>query len=89
MCDVSGVGAFTKVYGGRKRDGTCPNHFCPASGSVIRNCLQTLEEINWVQKHPDGGRMLSKQGRKDLDRIASQIKQKQAQNLLPVPVVIG
>jgi small subunit ribosomal protein S19e len=63
-----------KVYGRNRRRGSRPNHFAKASGSVIRKALQTLEGIKWVEKHPDGsGRRLSKQGREDLDRLASQI----------------
>jgi len=75
MRSPAGVGAFTTIYGGRKRRGTQPPHFCKGSSSVVRKCMQTLEAIKWVEKFPDGGRVLSKQGRKDLDRIASQIKQ--------------
>ncbi|VDK45625.1 unnamed protein product [Anisakis simplex] len=72
----TGVGALRRVYGGNKRHGVAPNHFAQASGSVIRKALQTLEAIKWVEKHPDGnGRILTKQGRKDLDRIASQMRQ--------------
>nr|P24494.1 RecName: Full=Small ribosomal subunit protein eS19G; AltName: Full=40S ribosomal protein S19G; AltName: Full=Eliminated protein NO. 1 [Ascaris suum]pir/A39106/ ribosomal protein S19.e - common roundworm [Ascaris lumbricoides]AAA29369.1 eliminated protein No. 1 [Ascaris lumbricoides] len=72
----TGVDALRLVYGGSKRRGVVPNHFAKASGSVIRKALQTLEAIKWVQKHPDGnGRVLTKQGRKDLDRIASQMRQ--------------
>uniref|UniRef100_A0A914ZZY8 Ribosomal protein S19 n=1 Tax=Parascaris univalens TaxID=6257 RepID=A0A914ZZY8_PARUN len=71
-----GVGALRRVYGGSKRRGVIPNHFAKASGSVIRKALQTLEAVKWVLKHPDGnGRMLTGQGRKDLDRIAAQIRQ--------------
>jgi small subunit ribosomal protein S19e len=68
-----GVGALRKVYGTNRRRGSRPNHFSKSSGAVIRKALQTLEGINWVEKHPDGGRRLSKQGRQDLDRLASQI----------------
>ena len=69
-----GVGSFRKVYGGNQRRGTAPNRFSLASGSVIRKALQTLEGLKWVEKSPKGGRQLSKQGRKDLDRIASQLR---------------
>ncbi|VDO80163.1 unnamed protein product [Soboliphyme baturini] len=75
----AGVGAFKKIYGGRKRRGSAPAHFCRASGSVARKCLQTLEAIKWAEKHPTGGRRLSVQGRKDLDRIATHMKQAQKQ----------
>ncbi|KRX53916.1 40S ribosomal protein S19S, partial [Trichinella britovi] len=70
----TGVGAFRKVYGGRKRNGSAPAHFCLASSNVIRKCLQALEEIKWIEKAPNGkGRILTSTGRRDLDRIASQI----------------
>ncbi len=37
--------------------------------------MQTLEALKWVEKDSDkGGRRLTRQGRKDLDRIASQMK---------------
>jgi small subunit ribosomal protein S19e len=73
---VPGVGTLRRVYGGTHRHGVAPNHFSKASGSVIRKAMQTLEAIKWVEKHPeDGGRILTKQGRKDLDRIASQLRQ--------------
>lgn len=69
-----GVGAFTKIYGGRKRNGTVPSHFCPSSASIARRVLQALENLKLVEKDPTGGRRLTSQGRRDLDRIASQIK---------------
>ena len=70
----AGVKSFKKIYGARKRNGTAPPHFCIAAGGALRKCLQTLEGINWVEKHPEGGRVLTKTGRKDLDRIASHIR---------------
>jgi len=72
----TGVGALRRVYGGKHRHGVTPNHFSKGAGSAIRKALQTLEALKWVEKHSDGrGRVLSKQGRKDLDRIASQLRQ--------------
>ncbi|KAI3413434.1 40S ribosomal protein S19G [Globodera pallida] len=63
------------VYGGNKRRGVAPNHFSKASGAVIRKALQSLEELKWVEKDAaTGGRKLTKQGQKDLDRIASQLR---------------
>ncbi|CAD6186345.1 unnamed protein product [Caenorhabditis auriculariae] len=72
----AGVGAFKRVYGGNKGRGVAPNHFQTATGNAIRKAIQALEKINWVEKHRDGkGRVLSKQGRKDLDRIATELRQ--------------
>lgn len=68
-----GVGGVKKIYGARQRNGSCPSHFCRADGAVARRAVQALENIKLVEKHADGGRKLSAQGQRDLDRIASQI----------------
>ncbi|CAB3410841.1 unnamed protein product [Caenorhabditis bovis] len=71
----AGIGAFKKIYGGNKRRGVAPNHFQTASGNCLRKAIQQLEKLKWVEAHPDGkGRVLSKQGRKDLDRIATTLR---------------
>ncbi|QQP54581.1 40S ribosomal protein S19 [Caligus rogercresseyi] len=68
-----GVNTVRKIYGVRKNNGSCPSHWSRGSGTVARKALQTLEELKLVTK--DGhGRVLTAQGRRDLDRIASQIK---------------
>jgi len=67
----------TKIFGTRKSNGSSPSHFCRSSGSVARKALQALEGIKLVEKVPEGtGRRLTSQGRRDLDRIAVQIKPK-------------
>ena len=71
-----GVGAFTRVYGGRKNNGTAPSHFSISSCSVSRRVLQSLETLKIVEKDPNGGRRLTATGRRDLDRIASQLRTK-------------
>ena len=35
--------------------------------------MKGLEEMKLVAKHPDGGRMITSAGRRDADRIASQV----------------
>jgi len=72
----AGVKSFAKIYGGRKNNGTCPSHFCGGSRSVARKALQTLEALKLVEKDANGGRRLSQQGQRDLDRIAAQIAAK-------------
>ncbi|CAN1294579.1 40S ribosomal protein S19-1 [Linum perenne] len=44
-----GVGAFRRIYGGSKRNGSRPPHFCKSSGAVARHILQQLEKVNIVQ----------------------------------------
>ena len=69
----TGVGAFSKVYGAKKRRGTLPGHFCRSSRGVIRGCLKQLQKIGVLEAMPEGkkgGRRLTKQGQQDCDRIA-------------------
>merc|ERR1712128_218516 len=84
-----GVGAITKIFGARMRRGTRPSHFCVASGSVARKALQTLEQLKLVEKAPNGGRILTSQGHRDLDRIAAQMKKIKAAPKEAAPVIIA
>lgn len=59
---------------GRERRGTKPSHYCTSSGSVARKALQTLETLKLVEKTANGGRILTSQGQRDLDRIAAQVR---------------
>ncbi|KAJ6826176.1 40S ribosomal protein S19-like [Iris pallida] len=68
-----GVGGFQKIYGGRKRNGSRPPHFCKSSGAVARNILQQLQAMNIIDIDPKGGRVITSQGRRDLDQVAGRI----------------
>ncbi|EDM08063.1 rCG54023, isoform CRA_a [Rattus norvegicus] len=70
----AGVGSMTKIYGGRQRNGVRPSHFSRGSKSVARRVLQALEGLKMVEKDQDGGRKLTPQGQRDLDRIAGQVR---------------
>ncbi|GMT01877.1 hypothetical protein PENTCL1PPCAC_24051, partial [Pristionchus entomophagus] len=71
-----GVNTFRNIYGSKLRRGVQPNSYAKASGCVIRKALKSLEALKWVDKSEDGkGRILSKQGRKDLDRISADLRQ--------------
>lgn len=50
----AGVGALTKIFGGRKRRGTKPSHFQRGSASIARKSLQTLESLKMVDKDQSG-----------------------------------
>jgi len=79
-----GCQTVTKIFGTIKSNGSSPSHFCRSSGSVARKALQALEGIKLVEKVPESsGRRLTSQGRRDLDRIAAQMKTKSK----PAPVV--
>jgi len=68
-----GVGALRNRYGGRVNRGTRPSHHAISSGSVERKVLQALEKINVLEKDSDGGRKITSDGQRDLDRIAGQV----------------
>lgn len=67
----------------RKRNGVRPSHFCRSSSGIARKVLQSLEQMKLIEKAENNGRRLTSQGKRDLDRIAAQVKQakkkKQAQ----------
>lgn len=65
-----GIGALTKLHGGSKNNGFMPSHHANASGSVQRKAVQGLEGIGVLEKDPKGGRRISQDGMRDLDRIA-------------------
>ncbi|CAN0878613.1 40S ribosomal protein S19-1 [Linum grandiflorum] len=69
-----GVGAFRRIYGGSKRNGSRPPHFCKSSGAVARHILQQLEAVNIVEVVPTGrGRRITSNGQRDLDQVAGRI----------------
>merc|ERR1712032_49659 len=68
-----GVGGLRKLYGGSKRRGSRPNHFGKASGSIIRHILKQLEDLKIVKECEKGGREITSDGQRDLDRIAGRI----------------
>ena len=72
-----GVGAFKRIFGGRKMRGTAPEHFGTGSGSIARHILKELETLKIIEKVPNAkGRRITPQGQRDLDSIAGQIGMK-------------
>ena len=49
-----GVGAFRRIYGGSKRNGSRPPHFCRSSGAILRHILQQLQKMNIIDLDPKG-----------------------------------
>ncbi|QPG76293.1 ribosomal protein S19B [Brettanomyces nanus] len=67
-----GVGKLNKLYGGAKNRGFRPAKHFDASGSVNRRVVQALEKIGVLEASSKGGRKISENGQRDLDRIAAQ-----------------
>jgi len=73
----TGVGAFTKVYGGASHNSVRTPHFRKAAKGVIRHVLQQLAELDIVAKRKDQkGRWITRNGQRELDTIAGQVMSK-------------
>jgi len=68
-----GIGALAKLHGGRNRRGNRPSHHGDASSSVQRKICQSLEKLGVLEQGPNGGRRISQDGQRDLDRIATSV----------------
>lgn len=68
-----GVGKLNKLYGGAINRGFRPSHHKNASGSINRRVLQSLEKLGLLEQGPNGGRRISENGQRDLDRIAVEL----------------
>ncbi|CAD6574034.1 MAG: 40S ribosomal protein S19 [Tremellales sp. Tagirdzhanova-0007] len=68
-----GVGALAKLHGSKNRRGNRPSHHRDSSTGVQRNVVQALEKIGVLEQATDGGRKISQDGMRDLDRIATAV----------------
>lgn len=68
-----GIGALTKLHGGRNRRGNRPSHHANSSAAVQRKVCQSLEKIGVLEQSDNGGRRISQDGQRDLDRIATAV----------------
>ena len=68
-----GIGALIKLHGGRNRRGNRPSHHAKASAAVQRKVCQSLEKIGVLEQTENGGRRISQDGQRDLDRIATAV----------------
>ncbi|OLY82614.1 40S ribosomal protein S19-A [Smittium mucronatum] len=68
-----GVGALTKLHGGRYRRGTRPSIHASGAGGVARRALQALEKVGILEKDKNGGRKISSHGQRTLDRISIRV----------------
>lgn len=69
-----GVGRLRKVHGSAKNRGSRPSKHVAASGSVDRKVFQALEKIQVLERDEEkGGRRITQQGQRDLDRIAQTV----------------
>ena len=72
----TGVGGLCKLHGSKKNKGHRPGRHVDASGSVIRKALQALEKAGVVAVGGEKGRVVSANGKRDLDQVAVLCSQK-------------
>ena len=68
-----GINELCKEYGGGKPLGYGAAHHRDAGGAIIRNAVQGLEKLGYVEKIEKKGRVISKPGMQKLDRLATEI----------------
>lgn len=69
-----GIEHLRAEYGGRKDYGVKPEHAVKGSGSIVRKALQQLEAAGLVETVKGKGRVVSREGRRLLDRLSAEIK---------------
>lgn len=68
-----GINGLRSEYGGGKPSDYGAAHHRYAGGAIIRNAVHELERLNYIQKSAKNGRIVSKDGMKKLDVLASSI----------------
>lgn len=70
-----GIGGLRTKYGGTTRSvhGYGFAHHVDSGGAIIRNAVHALESLGYIEKHSNGGRIISSSGMKKIDLAATQI----------------
>lgn len=68
-----GVADLKVAYGGRKKVGYNLAHHRDAGGAIVRKALQQLEASGYIVKVQGKGRLVSSDGMKKMDRLATEI----------------
>ena len=68
-----GVADLKVAYGGRKKVGYNLAHHRDAGGAIVRKALQQLEASGYIVKVQGKGRLISSEGMKKMDRLATEI----------------
>jgi small subunit ribosomal protein S19e len=85
-----GVQKLRTKYGGKKNRGHQPSIFRKGSGSVIRKALQQLDKAGFTKFEEKGvhkGRIITKEGKLFLKKVADSIKPKVKKEAKPVEEV--
>ena len=69
-----GISRLRSEYGGRIDRGARPEHARKGGGAIIRRALQQLEAAGLVETLRNRGRVVTRGGRRLLDRLATEVK---------------
>ena len=67
------MGRLANYYGDKFRRGVRPSKHLKASTGIIRNALQGLQKLGYVQVS-ESGRRITKVGQKEADTVATGLK---------------
>ncbi len=70
-----GVERLRSEYGGRQDRGAMKERAVKGSGAIVRLALKQLEAAGLVDRVGNRGRVVSREGRRLLDRLSTQIKE--------------
>ena len=69
-----GISTLRLYYGGKKSGRSRPKHFMRGGGNILRKALQQMESVGLVKSIPKKGRVITDEGRSQLDKLANEIK---------------
>ncbi len=69
-----GIEKLRSEYGGRLDRGAKPEHARKGSGAIVRKALQQLQTAGLVKPLRNEGKVVTSDGRRLLDRLATEIK---------------
>ena len=61
-------------HGGKRDKGSKPSKARSGSGTIVRRCVQQLEQAGYVKKIKGKGRMMTPKGQKFMDNTAFEVK---------------
>jgi len=68
-----GTARLAAEFGGRRDGGSAPYHPVSGSRSIAREAMQQLESLGYLSKLEKRGRVITAQGRKLLDKLATEL----------------
>lgn len=69
-----GVSRLRTFYGGKKKHTDRPEHYRKGGGAIVRKTLQQLEKAGFIKTAEKKGRVITKEGKSLLDRLAGEVK---------------